>query len=812
LGDLAYKDFDPTIFGTQTQVDALGNIIQIPDQVEAKEDQLFGSENSDHIQSGSLNDIVKGKGGDDMIEGGSGTDILIGGANDDRLFADSEADFASAFNSNNTPAGTTRDWLAGGDGNDQLIGSTGTDVLSGGGGHDLLVGGAGNDYIFGDRDRVTQSFNWSVTRSGVDYIFSPVIESTPSDPNGADAIFAGGGDDIVWAGGGNDNVFGGSGNDYLLGEDGNDNLLGDAGNDTLSGGLGEDLLIGDIGNDLLFGGENNDLLHGNDGEDELQGGEGEDKLFGGDGNDLLIGNQGIDMLMGGRDNDQLQGHEDNDILKGGQGDDTLVGGSGDDTLIGGTENDLLLGDYSDNKVGVLNQLPGNDILKGGSGNDRLYGFEGNDELTGGTGNDLLKGGENNDQYFLTIGDGQDTIDDDEGENKLIFGITQTTLLGSFIKALDGFNYLALQYGDNDIVYIKDGLQGTIETYSINGTETHYSELMEQVFNEAIDYQMTANSGALYASRFNDTLKGSHTADIIFGQDGDDIVIGGVGSDTLNGGPGSDWLQGGIGEDTLVFSDDATWSSHFLAYNAGSPGQRGTGERISITNMQRSHDLFDGGEGQDTIQGSDDNDAIFLHDTFSPLPNGTGPRIKNVERFDMGSGDDIVDLTSPTHSLGNVILNGDAGNDVLWGSSGNDLLNGGQGNDRLSGGTGNDTYLFSRGDNQDIIREKDSTVNNHDVLSFLHDINHNQLWFSQDNDDLRINVIGSQDQVTIANWYNGTTSQVEEIQASDGLILANNQIDQLVQAMASFNPPAAGEFSLSNDQQQQLTHVLAASWT
>jgi Ca2+-binding RTX toxin-like protein len=1837
LGDLAYKDFDPETDGIQTQTDALGNIIQIPDQVEAKEDQLFGSENTDRIQSGALNDIVTGKGGDDIIEGGSGTDILVGGAGDDRLFADNEADFSSAFNSDDIPAGTTRDWLAGGDGNDQLIGSTGTDVLSGGGGHDLLVGGAGNDYIFGDRDRVPQSFNWKVTQSGVDYTFSPVIGSTPSDPEGADAIFAGGGDDIVWAGGGNDNVFGGSGNDYLLGEDGDDNLFGDSGDDTLYGGQGEDILIGDIGNDLLFGGNDNDVLYGNDGKDELQGGAGEDKLFGGDGIDLLIGNKGNDTLLGGDGNDQLQGHEDKDTLKGGQGNDTLVGGSGNDTLVGGTEDDILFGDHSDDQDGVLNQLPGNDTLKGGQGNDKLYGDAGDDELTGGTGNDLLQGGQDNDRYYLTLGDGQDTIDDSEGNNKLIFSAVQAIPMAELINGLDGSSYLALQYSNDDIVYIKDGIHGAIQNYTINGKNYHYSELIEKAFSEAIDFQMTANSGALYASQYSDTLTGSHAADEIYGQGGDDlfaggagddllvggegqdtyvlgmgsgsdtvietgteintirlhedlsitdlatekrgqdlflhlqgthdgmilknyyaesmewkiqaadgtiralsgltlpedslvaanvaevmdsyinrvktfyggalrvngfqqqanglyhksltsgntyrttenyqigveidsqmihgditagyygsypsyqtiedknfnknriltntstqsesqstlntqnstflnagaskgryidldslignndflfsgddilvpvygndskvdlltglikqdiigywaypkdtllqydnstetithetyennqhllirdmvndgdsnnlqlwdhyfnrvdagegndilnaeteyrlntakgsglfdltlkvpennsidltdapgsllygnngddkvrgsqrndrliggkgndhlyggkgndvyyqfqgdghdiifdegsasdsndvivlpsgvlasditiswserlmaarsvesnwsgrveslhsvltlswgtsdqidivlphseegvaygieqlvfdngsrlsltelvalnhvgpipssnphwsannlssegvlfggdgddvlmqlstpsvegndegegkssraanyisspstlfnaprliggkghdqliggegndqlfggsiimhnaasfydttslfalgglwdagntyqgglgddtlwttagndaiafklndgidtvvdllhhdlyllyanhahfqygglgsyalnnqltewqdpaaledghleqllsghdtlrfgagitaddiiisrasnlnenrsddllfshkngtdkvifsnwysseinqlnrvefidgtvwegdflknriedranstnlvspisdqtvfedsyyglslslqqfftspetltfgitidgsplsdwvtynhsggwfstinpgndqvgkhtvsvtatnasgltvsdefiltvvntndapivsndlidqtidedslfsltlprntfndvdagdnlsyqisladnsaipswlsfdanthtlsgrpgnddtgsidikvtatdnsglsantdftltvndlnpivgdqedntllgseqadlikggegndILQGGAGNDSLKGGTGSDWLQGGSGEDTLVFSDDNRWSSSFIAYNAGSPGHSGTAERISITAMHRSYDLFDGGEGQDTLQGTEGNDAVFLHDTFSPLPNGTGPRIKNVERFDMGAGNDIVDLTSPLYSLGDVTLNGGLGNDVLWASSGNDSLNGGQGNDKLSGGAGNDTYLFARGDDQDTIKENDTTTNNHDVLNFLHDINHDQLWFTQDNDDLRIHVIGTQDQVTIANWYEGTASQVEEIQASDGHILANNQVDQLVQAMASFNPPVPGELSLSDDQQQQLAPVLAASWT
>ncbi len=311
------------------------------------------------------------------------------------------------------------------------------------------------------------------------------------------------------------------------------------------------------------------------------------------------------------------------------------------------------------------------------------------------------------------------------------------------------------------------------------------------------------------SSVNDTLTGSDQNDMISGGEGNDILIGGQGDDILIADTGSDWLQGGEGQDTLVFSKNASWSSAFIAYNAGSPGNIGTKERVRITAMQRSHDLFDGGEGFDIALGTD---AIFLHDTFSPLPNGTGPRIQGIERFNMGAGDDIVDLTSPLYAYGHVELNGEDGNDVLWGSAGNDVLTGGKGNDRLSGGAGNDRYLFARGDNQDTIVEQDSNPDSHDILRFSEDINHDQLWFTRQNDDLRIQVISTLDQLTIANWYQGEDKQLEEIQATDGKVLVHNQIDQLVLAMASFNPPSAGEISLPNEQQQQLALVLATFWT
>ncbi len=157
------------------------------------------------------------------------------------------------------------------------------------------------------------------------------------------------------------------------------------------------------------------------------------------------------------------------------------------------------------------------------------------------------------------------------------------------------------------------------------------------------------------------------------------------------------------------------------------------------------------------------------------------------------------------------LYGGAGNDRLYGGAGDDQLQGGSGRDRLLGGSGDDVYLFSRGDSQDRIIENDDMPDNHDILRFLQDIDHDQLWFSRHGKDIRIDVIGTSDRVSIAGWYKGPGHQVEEIQAADGLSLANGQIDQLAAAMASFNPPVAGELTLSSEQQEQLAPVLAAAW-
>ncbi|PHS26635.1 MAG: hypothetical protein COA83_02885 [Methylophaga sp.] len=311
---------------------------------------------------------------------------------------------------------------------------------------------------------------------------------------------------------------------------------------------------------------------------------------------------------------------------------------------------------------------------------------------------------------------------------------------------------------------------------------------------------------------NETLTGTNYADVINSGDGDDVLIGGAGNDTLIAGAGSDWLQGGAGNDTLVVSDDARWSSRFIAYNAGSPGNRGTRERVRITAMQRSHDLFDGGQGFDTVQGTDGSDAIFLHDTFSPLPNGSGPRVQNIERFNMGAGDDIIDLTSPIHNYGDVELNGEAGNDVLWGSSGSDILNGGTGNDKLSGGAGDDTYLMNAGDGHDTIRNFAADhATSTDTLQFGQGIEADDLWFERAVNDLKITVYNSGDDVTIKNWYANDSHKLDSIQLGNGQALMNNQLDQLVQAMASFNVPAPGTMDLTGQIKDEIVPVIAASW-
>jgi Ca2+-binding RTX toxin-like protein len=149
--------------------------------------------------------------------------------------------------------------------------------------------------------------------------------------------------------------------------------------------------------------------------------------------------------------------------------------------------------------------------------------------------------------------------------------------------------------------------------------------------------------------------------------------------------------------------------------------------------------------------------------------------------------------------------------TLTGNGAANVLDGGLGNDTLIGGGGNDTYRFARSGGSDRIIENDSTLGNQDTLAFDSSVTHDQLWFSRAANDLQIRIIGTQDTVTVQDWYLGSAYHVEQFRAGDGKLLLDSQVQGLVQAMAQFSPPAVGQITTTTAQQAALMPQLAAAW-
>ena len=112
-----------------------------------------------------------------------------------------------------------------------------------------------------------------------------------------------------------------------------------------------------------------------------------------------------------------------------------------------------------------------------------------------------------------------------------------------------------------------------------------------------------------------------------------------------------------------------------------------------------------------------------------------------------AGDDTLE-----GNAGNDYLNGGLGNDKLYGGAGHDTLDGGTGNDRLYGGNNeSDTYLFRAGHGKDVVNDYASKDEQADTLRF-NGAKAQDAVFDRDGWNLNIKAYGSEDQVTVKDYF------------------------------------------------------------
>jgi Ca2+-binding RTX toxin-like protein len=247
----------------------------------------------------------------------------------------------------------------------------------------------------------------------------------------------------------------------------------------------------------------------------------------------------------------------------------------------------------------------------------------------------------------------------------------------------------------------------------------------------------------------------------------------------------------------------------LTGTANVNGTGSSGNNVLIGNS--GNNTLDSGSGNDTVDGGGGNDSLLGGSGNDQLLGGLGNDTLNA-----GSGNDVLNGGDGTDTLnggsGDDQLLGGAGNDVLIGGSGADQFTDGTGNDTIMGGSGNDLYNFARGDGQDTICDTDSFSGNQDRALFGLTINPLDLVISRQANDLRLTIHGSSDQITVQSWYVATSNQIETLQAGNGQTLLSTQVDQLIQAMASFSQQSGLTWDQAIDQQpQDVKTVLAASW-
>ena len=759
--------------------------------------------------TGNIGDnIIDAQGGDDTITTYGGDDIINGGAGDDEISSGNGNDIITGGSGNdiiNGEAGNdTYIWNLG-DGMDTITDSSGFDKIKFGEGitsANLSFFKQGNNLLIFINDNhqegiiINRYFEGSYNIELLEFTDGSSINLSQS----LDIKLGDTGESIdgtIY----NDTITGGDGNDTINGGNGDDTLSDGIGEDTMSGGDGADIISGGTGDDTIDGGAGNDTYIWNlgDGMDTITDSQGTDKIVFGEGisyddlsfsqtnSDLYINvqnmpNQGLlikNYFASGNSNriETLEFSNGNlfDLSKNAlilKGDGTVNGTIYDDSITGNNNDDTITaGD-------------GNDIIYGNAGNDNIDGGNGDDIIYGGQGCDTLKGGYGNDTYVWNLGDDLDTIEDDAGQNTLLFGN------GISFNDLD-FNML----GNNLLITVNgDKNQGVQINNFLNENDLYKIEYLK--FSDGTSIYLPDLGLNMAYGATDDTINGTYNDDTIIAGNGNDTVNAGDGNDSIYGGKGNDALNGGNGRDSYYYNLGDGYDT--ITETRGND-KIIFGEGISINNLSFRQD----GSNLDILINNDVSQGVTVKDFYS----GTNYQVETLQ-FANGStfnlstqgitlqqtdADDTVKGTSY-----NDIIYGNGGHDTINAGEGNDTIVGGIGNDILNGGNGDDTYIYNLGDGFDTITESGGN----DKIVFGEGISQSDLSFEKIGNDLKISINGNEVKgIQINDHFRYDSSKVETIEFHDGSTLDISNADQLIQAMNSFSiSNSASTDTLSNPTQ------------
>ncbi len=495
---------------------------------------------------------------------------------------------------------------------------------------------------------------------------------------------------------------GGNSSDKIIGTDildGEDQIAGLGGNDRLEGRNGKDIIVGGAGSDEIFGGSGEDKLYGGEDSDKIYGGSEIDQIFGGSANDIIYGDSHGDFIFGGTGADTISGGSGNDLIRG----DFLVTSLDDGAQYDDSSIDTIFGDSGNDTIYGDN---GADVLDGGSDNDMIYGGSGNDLLKGGSGIDVLHGGRHNDT--LEGNSGYDSLYGGEGNDKLNGGTGNDALIGGS--------------GSDDYIFEGNFGRDTIQ-----------------------DHDSTSNID----------LSSFHSNDIsILRTMGSENLVIRV-NNTINQITVNDYFKN-PNVNKIILSDKEILTSDIY----GAVARVGSTESDYIK-LKSSERTFDGGLGNDTIIGTEEDDIISGSFGSDQLVGGIG----SDKLYGGNSSDSLYG------GANNDTLHGDEGADSLYGDHGDDILIGGSGDDILNGGIGSDTYRFDFNSGKDTINEYASEFDVN-IVEFSEAIGDST--FSVINNDLIVN--NGSAKVTVEDFY-AQSNLIQEFIFNDET-LNNDQVRML----------------------------------
>lgn len=735
------------------------------------QDNIITASNADeHLTGYSNNDILYGMAGDDVLESGNGNDILDGGTGNDSLMG-GLGDDTYIFGK-----GYGHDVI-----DDKDIGSwAGSHYDIDGGKNDaigFLVGVSPEDVKVHRRGSYDLEFRIKSTGETL-YVNNFFSNDSYQKYEGVGMIesvhFADGTtwtvDDIKDKARYIDEYFVGYTN-RLYGYDGQD-----------------DIVTGSKADEIIETGGGNDLLYGNSGDDILNGGYGNDRLYGGDGNDTLQAD--VDSSYGTPGNDTLDGGAGNDILRGGYGNDTYIFGKGygRDVINDVHQYRDYAGRISYSDGGSLDVL----VLQPGVSPDDIQ---------------VRRRGVNLELKILSTGD--------------------VVCISSFYDN----SYGKLGYGAIECVQFADG---TIWNIDVLLDKARYVDGPMNVDDPNRIDGYSYQNDILTANDNDNSIKTYSGDDVVYAFGGNDMIDTGEGDDIIDPGTGNDVMYDLQGNDVYIFGrgygHDTIYDGRVGSYY-DSPVDGGNRDKINILPGVSSSDITIKRHNNDmilTVKGTDDQlDVIGFFADSSKSSHGVG--VGAIEQICFTDGtiwelSDIQDavrhITEPVYSNADKdtyygfesddIIIGSNKNDEMYGCGGDDTLNGGVGNDKLDGGLGNDTYVYAKNSGSDTICDSGGN----DTIE-LREIDYSSVEFLRYGDSLVINTgkDSSNNSISIEKWSYGDIYRVENVKSSNGYSITHTQIDQLIQAMATFSQDTGMTWQQALEAYQaDTTAILSQYWT
>jgi len=425
------------------------------------------------------------------------------------------------------------------------------------------------------------------------------------------------------------------------------------------------------------------------------------------------------------------------------------------------------------------------VTTGTAGNDRLRGDILADTMAGKKGDDLLSGGGGGDTYVFNVGDGHDTVFDDN----------QTLIGDGFLTADQTIDKIQFGAGINpaDILFSRNGSSITLTI----GTSGDAVTLQGQD-----DYIQTGVFGAIPTSRIEEVRFADGTVwtwqevnrRMIAAQttSGSDVTQGFTLADRFEKSAGDDILRGGESGDTYVFGVGA---GHDRIEESVDNVLYGDNDSVEFDSTVAPADVSVSRDGNDLIFTLTSGDSLRVAGEFDLQTLYTWTDVENF-RFADGT-------VWTKQDVQQMLLQSTSGDDHLIGFHTEDDLDGGAGDDLLEGKDGGDTYHFDRGYGHDEIRENVSEVNvgDGDQLIFGPSLLPGDLALSREGNDLiftirdtgeTMRVTGQFDLQTLYTW-----TDVENFRFADGTAWTKQDVQQMLLQSTPGNDHLVG-FYLNDD--------------